>query len=84
MTKTINDIVLELKNHKIEHNNGVLWEMGYREGCQFGAIHGINSVLEEVETYIQNLDLGNSAEEKFYKLDAIADIGLFIKGLKEE
>ena len=37
---------------------------------------GANYVLEQ-------LDLGNSAEEKFYKLDVIADIGLFIKQLKK-
>jgi len=45
-------------------------------------IMGANAVLEMMETYIQNLDLGNSAEEKFYKLDVIADIGLYIKELK--
>jgi hypothetical protein len=51
-----------------------------RIGFEFGA----NAVLMEVEKYIQNLNLGNSVAEKFYKLDVIADIGLFIKGLKGE
>lgn len=45
---------------------------------------GANAGLEEIEKYIQNLDLGRGAEEKFYKLDVIADIGLFIKQLKGE
>ena len=45
---------------------------------------GAKAVLELVEMYVNNMDLGNSAEEKFYKLDAIADIGLFIKQLKGE
>ena len=45
---------------------------------------GANAVLEMIETYIHNLDLGNSAEEKFYKLDVISDIGLYIKELKGE
>ena len=39
---------------------------------------------KKIESYIQNYDLGNSAEEKFYKLDVIADIGLYIKELKGE
>ena len=45
---------------------------------------GANYVLEKIECYIQNYDLGNSAEEKFYKLDVIADIGSYIKKLKAE
>ena len=45
---------------------------------------GANTVLEEIETYLNNLNLGNSTEEKFYKLDVIADVGLYIKQLKGE
>ena len=44
---------------------------------------GANYVLGEIENFMKDLDLGNSAEEKFYKLDVIADIGLFIKQLKK-
>lgn len=44
---------------------------------------GANYVLGQIENFINGLDLGNSAEEKFYKLDVIADIGLFIKQLKK-
>ena len=44
---------------------------------------GANYVLNEIENFMKDLDLGNSAEEKFYKLDVIADIGLFIKQLKK-
>lgn len=45
---------------------------------------GADYVLEQIENFINGLDIGNSAEEKFYKLDVIADIGLFIKQLKEK
>jgi hypothetical protein len=44
---------------------------------------GANYVLDAIKNYINNIDLGNSAEEKFYKLDVIADIGLFIEQLKK-
>lgn len=44
---------------------------------------GANYVLEEIENFMKDLDLGNSAEEKFYKLDVLAEIGLFIKQLKK-
>ena len=44
---------------------------------------GANYVLEEIENFIKDLDLGNSVEEKFYKLDVLADIGLFIEQLKK-
>lgn len=72
MAKTINDLAVAYGK---EHQGTVDIEV-------FEA--GANAVLEKVETYIQNLDLGNSAEEKFYKLDAIADVGLYIKQLKGE
>jgi len=48
-----------------------------------GFIAGANYVLGEIENFMKGLDLGNSAEEKFYKLDVIADIGLFIEQLKK-
>ena len=62
---------------------------GAAQGMPFDAIGhtekaylaGANTMLDIVGTYIQNLDLGSSTEEKFYKLDVIADIGLFIKQL---
>lgn len=44
---------------------------------------GANYVLEEIENFMKDLDLGNSTEEKFYKLDVIANIGLFVKQLKK-
>jgi len=44
---------------------------------------GANYVLEEIDNFMKGLDLGNSAEEKFYKLNALADIGLFIEQLKK-
>ena len=47
-------------------------------------VEGANYVLEEIENYMKGLDLGKSAEEKFYKLDLIADLGLYIKELKGE
>lgn len=53
-----------------------------KECIEEAMVYGANTVLEMMETYIQNLDLGNSAEEKFYKLDVISDIGLYIKELK--
>ncbi len=46
-------------------------------------VSGANYVLGEIENFMKGLDLGNSAEEKFYKLDVIADIGLFIEKLKK-
>ena len=44
---------------------------------------GANYVLEGIENFMKDLDLGNSSEEKFCKLDVLADIGLFIKQLKK-
>ena len=45
---------------------------------------GANYVLEQIENFIKDSDLGNSVEEKFYKLDILADIHEFIQKLKEE
>lgn len=64
---------------------------GAAEGLPFDAIGhtqrtfeaGANYVLEEIENFMKDLDLGNSAEEKFYKLDVMADISSFIKQLKK-
>ena len=44
---------------------------------------GANYVLEQIENFMKGLNLGNSAEEKFYKLDVLAYIGLFIEQLKK-
>ena len=46
-------------------------------------IEGANYVLDEIENFMKDLDLGNSAEEKFYKLDVLADIHGFIEQLKK-
>ena len=43
---------------------------------------GANYVLGEIENFMKDLELGNSTEEKFYKLDIIADIHGFIEQLK--
>lgn len=64
---------------------------GASEGLEFDPIGhtqktfeaGANYVLDAIKNYINNIDLGNSAEEKFYKLDVIADFGLFIEQLKK-
>ena len=45
---------------------------------------GANAVLEQIENFMKGLDLGNSAEEKFYKLGILADIHRFIQKLKEQ
>ena len=78
MAKTIYEMAIDYRQDFIE--NGVNKDVAndHKDSFEIGA----NAVLEEIETYINNLDLGNSAEEKFYKLDAIADIGLYIKQLK--
>ena len=57
---------------------GNLGNVAYQE-----FVAGANYVLEQIENYMKDLDLGNSAEEKFYKLDVLADIGLFIEQLKK-
>lgn len=45
---------------------------------------GANFVLVVIEDFMKDLDLGNSSEEKFYKLDVLADIHKFIEQLKEK
>ena len=57
---------------------GNLGNVAYQE-----FVAGANYVLEEIENFMKGLDLGNSTEEKFYKLDVLADIGLFIEQLKK-
>ena len=44
---------------------------------------GANYVLDEIEEFMANINLGNSAAEKFYKLDLMADIHEFIEQLKK-
>lgn len=64
---------------------------GASEGLEFDAIGhtqktfeaGANYVIEQIENFIKDSDLGNSAEEKFYKLDILADIHEFIEQLKK-
>ena len=89
MAKTIKELAEEYAYTNCQSDD---YHEGAAQGLEFDAIGhtektflaGANTVLEIVENYIQNLDLGNSAEEKFYKLDVIVDIGLFIKQLKGE
>lgn len=50
---------------------------------RIGFNSGANYVLEEIENFMKGLDLGNSAKEKFYKLDVLADIHVFIEQLKK-
>lgn len=38
--KTIAVRAVTFRRHPIEHNNGALWESGYREGCSTGYIKG--------------------------------------------
>lgn len=50
----------------------------------YGTIEKVGErVVEQIENFMKDSDLGNSAEEKFYKLDVLADIGLFIEQLKK-
>ena len=44
---------------------------------------GANFVLVVIENFMKDLDLGNSSEEKFYKLDVLADIHKFIEQLQK-
>ena len=50
------------------------WEQGYKAGA--------NAVLNEINIFLDNYHLGDSGEEKFYKLDLMADIAEFITSLK--
>ena len=43
---------------------------------------GTNYVLDAIEEFMTNINLGNNAAEKFYKLDLMADIHAFIEQLK--
>ena len=44
---------------------------------------GANYVFDAMEEFMNNLKLGNSAAEKFYKLDLMEDIHDFIEQLKK-
>ena len=77
MAKTIKEMMQrDFWETDISDHPAKAFEQGYEKGA--------NAVLEIIETYIQNLDLGKSVEEKFYKLDVISDIGLCIEQLKGE
>jgi hypothetical protein len=64
---------------------------GASEGLEFDPIGhtqktfeaGANYVLEEIENFMKDLNLGNSAEEKFYKLDVFVDIYGLIELLRK-
>ena len=43
---------------------------------------GANYVLDEIEKFMVNINLGSNAAEKFHKLDLMADIHGFIEQLK--
>ena len=43
---------------------------------------GANYVLDEIENFMANINLGSNAAEKFHKLDLMADIHGFIEQLK--
>ena len=77
MAKTIKEMMQKaFWETDISDHPAKAFEQGYEAGA--------NAVLEEIEAYLNNLNLGNSTEEKFYKLDVIADVGLYIKQLKGE
>lgn len=64
------------------------WQVKSAFGCEQHNMElayeaGANYVLEQIENFMKDLDLGNSTKEKFYKLDVLADIGLFIEKLKK-
>ncbi len=61
----------------------VIEEQCDRDDQRKAFVSGANYVLEQIENFMKGLDFGNSAEEKFYKLDVLADIGLFIEQLKK-
>ena len=61
----------------------VIEEQCDRDDQRKAFVLGANYVLEQIENFMKDLDLGNSAEEKFYKLDILADIGLFFEQLKK-
>jgi hypothetical protein len=46
-------------------------------------VSGANYVLDAIEEFMVNLNLGNNSAEKFYKFDLIADIHAFIEQLKK-
>ncbi len=59
-------------------------DVGYSEQLSYklGIEAGANYVLDEIEEFMTNLNLGSNAAEKFYKLDLMADIHGFIEQLK--
>ena len=78
---TIREMAIKYAPHPTDKN----WEKMQEQITKLSAYEkGAVDVLKLIETHIQNLNLGNSAEEKFYKLDIISDIGLYIKKLKGE
>ena len=63
------------------------WQLKQAWGCEQHNMEtayeaGANYVLECIEEFMTNLNLGSNAAEKFYKLDLMADIHGFIKQLK--
>jgi hypothetical protein len=64
------------------HCNANTYESNIKKRIGFEA--GANYVIEEIENFMKDLNLGNNVKEKFYKLDVIADISSFIGQLKEK
>lgn len=62
---------------RISQNQSIV-DMSGRKQFEAGA----NYVLDAIEEFMTNLNLGNNAAEKFYKLDLMADIHGFIEQLK--
>ena len=82
--KTIDEMaemyVEERRDLDVGHANAQFNCFNMIDAVKFGA----NYAIEEIENFMKGLDLGNSAEEKFYKLDVLADISSFIEQLKEK
>jgi hypothetical protein len=53
------------------------------ERKRIGFVAGANYVLDAIEEFMVNLNLGNNSAEKFYKFDLLADIHAFIEQLKK-
>lgn len=71
------------ENKPLKYENG-MYQVGLSDGIEQGFELGAKAMLDKIENYLNNYDLGNSVEEKFYKLDVIADFCILIKELKGE
>ena len=73
-----------IKEKANEHLNSVY--AGYdgvlKKLVKEGFVSGANYVLDEIEEFMNNLNLGNSPADKFCKLVLMAEIHGFIEQLK--